>query len=62
MKFYSIKERIPDEGQSVVYVFQGKAFVGKYEAADPEIGQHCFYSQYGFLTDDVEWWYPICVI
>jgi len=58
--FYNIKEKVPNENQDVVYVFMGRSYLGKYEKCyEPEYGKHVFYSKYGFLTDDVEYWMPI---
>jgi len=60
MTFYNIKDVAPKDDQNVIYFFMGKAYLGKYEkCTEPEYGTHVFYSRYGFLTDDVEWWYPV---
>jgi len=59
MTFYNIKDVAPKDDQNVIYIFMGKAYLGKYEKADPEWGKHVFYGTHGCLTDDVEWWYPV---
>ena len=53
----NINDRLPKDGQKVLYHFEPLGtFIGKYTTG--EAGENIFYSNYGFLTDDVKWWLP----
>ena len=58
LEWNNIKTAVPDPYQPVVYYFDvfNKSFKGFYEPSDPLYGKHCFYSKYGFLTDDIIYW------
>lgn len=62
-EWISIKEKAPIDGQRVIYYFEPLGmFLGKYatcKGSDAEYGTHCFYSEHGYLTDDVTHWMPL---
>ena len=65
MRWISVKERFPEQGQSVIYYFDKcGVYAGKYEKYKwpEEAGGHesdCFYSDDGYLCDDVTHWMPL---
>jgi len=61
MEFYNITDKVPQEEQDVIYIFHGRAYLGKYERCTEEYGTHIFYGSHGFLTDDVVYWYPVII-
>ena len=63
MEWFSIKDKVPEDGQKVVYFFKPVGtHIGFYERCKGEdalYGTHCFYSKSGFLTDEDVWWFPL---
>lgn len=56
-EWINIDDETPKEGQRVIYYFEPLgSFFGKYTKG--EDGENIFYSSYGFLTDDVTFWFP----
>ena len=62
-KWISVKERLPEHGQTVIYYFAPLGvFVGKYKrltGRDAKYGTNLFYGPSGFLIDDVTHWMPL---
>jgi len=61
MTWTKTKDRLPKEGQKVIYYFKWLGvFRGKFTTIPfDDIGEfHCFHSAYGWLCDDVTHWMP----
>jgi hypothetical protein len=60
-KWISVKDKLPTEGQRVIYYFKMVGVhVGRYKSLTDEDGVHqVFYSNAGWLTDDVTHWMPL---
>jgi len=57
MKWISVKDKLPNEEQRVIYYFKHTGInVGKYMST---IYGPCFYGETGWLTDDVTHWMPL---
>ena len=68
MEWISVEDRLPEEGQRVIYYFKHTGIsIGRYTRAqwnDPETGEvvsegDMFHGPDGFLTDDVTHWMPL---
>jgi len=62
MKWISVKNALPAEGQSVIYYFRLTGIdIGTYHSEKCDEGgpdYQCFGGASGFLTDDVTHWMP----
>jgi len=62
MEWISVEERLPEEGQNVLFYFEVTGVeVGHYTLInDVHYGKgNQFYNKGGFLTDDVTHWMPL---
>ena len=63
MDWIKIEDKIPDEGQKVIYYFEHTGIsIGKFTKDKDNIGfpfGNIFYGKSGFLTDDVTHWMPL---
>ena len=57
MDWINIKDKLPEEGQKVIYYFKETGIsIGYYSCKG---GCDCFYSHDGWLCDDVTHWMPL---
>ena len=60
MEWISVKDRLPELGQELIYWFPpfSKAYIGRFGGGDSPASVH-FYSNQGFSTGDVTHWMPL---
>lgn len=54
----SVEDRLPKDGDRVIYAFNGRSYQGAYEGCNNELGLPCFSGASGWLTGDVMFWMP----
>jgi hypothetical protein len=56
--WFSVDERLPSEGQAVLYAFNGCTFLGTYLGNNNNERLPVFAGRAGWLTGDVKFWMP----
>ena len=65
MKWISVEDRLPEEGQRVIYYFKitgidiGRFTRKPFDDLPDDCQGNCFYGSDGWLTDDVTHWMPL---